>query len=616
MAINKNFIIVGVLILLGLFFFSSIQSMIGISPIAIQKVDYVSNDPFFGSATWMINLIADGSGGKVHVKPSSLLLTDGTTPDKPFDLEIEVIEQSCKWKMEEERKEIFWFDFRNFKDDPYGVCQSPLPHEREALTDGTGRGKCWVGQLDNKGYIHRLDPAPIPDWKLKIAFTVDDEKSELFLSPTEQEGQVSEFLRAKFLGWFGGTQLCPTSAPSVVIFEDRNGEFSVKDKFEYDMVRTFLQKYKHGEVVECFKFGQCTNYGDYLKNHIKEGAHSTSEFNELYNNFLSADTGLSEQCEFLEVNKTTASVKCGVEDVFRPMVQLFIKADKIGFTVPSGDFQIQEIETKEFYKPQETDSVRVKVLNRGESDSFDTALSCSDFSWKSERDYLPSDSTQTIDLQVSGSGAVRNCEIKVNSINNPEKQEVQEVKLIFAPSCEFDESQLETGKSIIYSEYGCFQECDNRYTDMVTGECLPISLAEVVEAEGGVCLGNREALSLDEALEKLEKGEISLFIPQEIEHSEWLGFPNCQYVGKMGYNVLESDLGITVREIKDDFDYLKRDIPLASGVSIEQNPIFAEFDLLEKESTIKDVPQNPILDIPVIGDILKIILDLFGWFLR
>jgi len=302
-----------------------------------------------------------------------------------------------------------------------------------------------------------------------------------------------------------------------------------------------------------------------------------------------------------------------------PAINMYFNADKLGLVVPSGRPSI--VNTNVARVNSATSSlINVTVLNSGDSDNMVASLQCSgDPSPFSTTDNIPSGQTKILQINYGGAGFIKDCLVKVNSVNSPQNQANQTIKLIVNPFCAI--SAPNPAAQPVFTELGCAYICNNYggSTDVFDSSCGVITTYdrcishEVINGtehctarnsySGLHCLANGRYIEMNQYLDGVNRGSIEAFIPTPTAHQYYVtkynNQPVCRYVNEYGYNN-----GVAIASL-NNFDYARgypeasQFIVSANDTSVTNTPIVIQ-NVTIINQTIAEVPATPPTPVPIV----------------
>jgi hypothetical protein len=612
----RNIIILAIFSVAIFFIVPQNLATIGYSTISLQQVKLLSSDEFFKNTTWSLITVIDGSSGYAEFLPDSLgnLELSGQKPNQKFKLKIELVNQSCKWLMKEDSKQAYsirtWVGHDGWNNNCPQGTYTPSSSICGAYGGSPDYDCCYNAYFNGEGYVHELDSSVIYNYDIKISIETEDGKiTELKLSPQEKEA-YNEFIRAKMLGGLIGTQSCPTASSEVVIYR-QDSSYSLKNRYIWN-----------------------TLYGQQLGlSSISARWSNTGSYNTVYNEFINSNPELSKICTVNKIDSKTTALECTpTASVQVPLIQLYINANLIGVHIPSGQPKILEVNVPQTIQASKLTTIQTKVKNLdNEQDTFSVKVLCTeDYNPFSQEYNFNSLETKTVDINLQGQGVIRNCELKVNSVNSPDKEDSAKVRVLFEPFC--DKTTPSIAHMKVATEYGCQFICPNQYKqDVLDYNCQEITLEMLNEnfyktnyeelKNKYECIGEGKYISSYGYLKLLSKGELEPFIPKQINNLVWLQAPYCKYIAEYGFNYDSSTY--TVNQITENYDYVEKQIENGEFIDITKEPTEEQIEEVIKEQEQsqppevieqpEEEPQVEIQEKEIKEDYLKYLEDVRLW---
>jgi hypothetical protein len=557
-------------------------SGIGATPLVIQQVQYQSSDQFWNTPSYQVVLLADGSGitQTATLSPDRVKeLTNGTvTTSKDATITVKV-DEYCKYQLKEDTKYIVksissrsttcsnsecWSLNCGGMSNAWGNDGYSSTNTGDCSSAGQCAGRCalWGYKLNPVGVAYELDPFGVPSININISIDYGDGEKNIYLSELKTEDEIPEVIRASFPTSGLGKMDCSGGATTQVVGYYKGNQFLVRSK-------AYLQQL---QIQENQIFNAQTAY-------TNQGI-----YQQILDRFEKEDATISSKCPIISATAQTAEIKCQpVVPIAVPILNLYIKADAVGATVPVGEFSITGTKITPPSEAAQFTEVCADIKNDGDSAALDGRLICQKkITPFSSRTYINSGETKTACVNYEASGIIdKTCKLEFNDVNNPSNKVSTNVTVSAFPPCEKPQPSPNMVK--VYTEYGCQWVCPNQYTnDIFESNCAVIQNYQrcsyggtkqvftgvdsqgksVYESkpfydcnsyQGYHCTAENKYMKIDPYLDDVFASPEDKFVPSEKENQVWLGSPYCKYVASYGYTIQN---GNAVPISQDYYEYI------------------------------------------------------------
>lgn len=552
MNVNKKHIGIGIVIIAAVMLFVfvfkpvSFSSLIGFSTLSLtQGTNYISSDQFYNGPSYSLVLAVDGSSGSAigTITPDMVAeFTGNQKPSGPFDIKVEMLNQSCVNTMLNNSQLVYSYDIIQYSVSPgsdgpsggcgaYGAYQLGQPTTSGSVYGITKYYTCAKRKIDGELFV--LDTATHYDSKIKVTLITQNGSNEIYLGSVNQNAEIPNVLRANIIGALQGSQSCPTPAVDTIIYRPYGStDLQLKNKAFYSSI--YAESQSQASSIE-----------------------QANQFNNDLNSLKNSNAPSSSYCDLVNANPITTQYKCTpISPVAIPIIKLIVKASELGIVVPTGMPKIESYEVPTFTAAN-TGFINVKVKNiANQADSFDVSIAGKNqVNIQSTRIALGANEETIAKVPIQGSGIIGNYTILVVSVNNPNNQDSMQIKLMINPFCD---KQPETGKVLVSTEVGCYYLCANELqTDIREKTCQPFGTFEqngaYITWETSTtslnqsnhinhdyagethCLDIGKYTSMNNYMDAVASGKIQAFLPKSIENTYWLPSPICKYVGAYGF---------------------------------------------------------------------------------
>lgn len=303
----------------------------------------------------------------------------------------------------------------------------------ECQLEGVGKGDWFVTNLAGIPYarVYDIGTSAIKDYRIRVVLKGSNgQEVSAVLTPDRRVDTLGNVGRVKMLGDLGGerTPEVPAVDYRVIKFLD----YVPDETTRYGAaVKPGAFKFVGKDVIDTYK-SSLMKLADLDNNYytfeVEEGMRRikvdpdvgagfiVGQWNTL-NNMLAASIEDSRTPATCSIVGSVVSCE-GKGGVSYPLIQIILKADKVGLELMSGEPQIVDVDVPPKIYEGEPAIIRAKIKNNGEvADSFDVALSCpSEVSTTTDRIGLaPGESGVSTITVVSSISGQYNCTLKMGS---------------------------------------------------------------------------------------------------------------------------------------------------------------------------------------------------------
>lgn len=539
--------------------------------------NFNSNDQYYNNATYSCTFVFSGGDQVLEFNldsNTSSMFGSNVSVDDRVKFSGTVIDDTCRYQTDARTiYPVYQFqtgnlpDYQRFVwsggswqcDDRYARSSTPSGYQLVGMTPiNCYNGNCAVNAYYDQGRISGcipvykrtagnivyLDPSVVYDPRVQVNTTVYNSNGisqENYINYVSGQNRTfyNPAIRGSTPGSLQGFQSCP-SAPDVAVFVSNGGS-------------TPLQYVSKQLAQSIISVGYTMSTPATIQNQL-------TSYQNQYTQLISTTPDFGQLCQTSSLANQTyqsAYITCRPSTTTSNLVlNVVFNGAKAGIHVRSGIPQIISVSNTSLTQAGQVSVINVSVRNAaGEQDTFEATVSCpQDTQIFSGTRTIGAGETANIPINYAGSGFVSLCNINVRSINSPQNNDSETVRISIDPFC--GKSALNSNMQKVSTQYGCQFICPNyqgiidvRETDCgvinsydrcvsrnSTGGCIN---SQYTSYNGYHCTGIGTYLPMNQYYDGVYRNKIQPYIPETRQGQNFIvsdsNVMKCQYVNNYGY---------------------------------------------------------------------------------